>query len=154
MSILKEAMCDDSHVPARAYQRAPFWFRRWTLGRLHVCISLATDEIQDCMSKITIYNRMNYFKQTMMDEPGSHMSYAVLTKQAVGRISLSQTKDTLQWIVISSPFTSDVPRQIVAPTTPPIDLFGLGIYYSLFFLTVVLIVTTLPKAIIAWKERG
>jgi hypothetical protein len=84
----------------------------------------------------------------------SHMSYAVLTKQAVGRISLSQTKDTLQWIVISSPFTSDVPRQIVAPTTPPIDLFGLGIYYSLFFLTVVLIVATLPKAIIAWKERG
>ena len=58
MSILKEAMCDDSHVPARAYQRAPFWFRRWTLGRLHVCISLATDEIQDRMSKITIYNRL------------------------------------------------------------------------------------------------
>jgi putative transcriptional regulator len=59
MSILKEAMCDDSHVPARAYQRAPFWFRRWTLGRLHVCISLATDEIQDRMSESTIYNRLS-----------------------------------------------------------------------------------------------
>lgn len=59
MSILKEAMWDDSNVPARAYQRAPFWFRRWTFGRLHVHISLAADEIQNCMSKITIYNRLS-----------------------------------------------------------------------------------------------
>ena len=44
--------------------------------------------------------------------------------------------------------------QWIASTTQSIDLFGLGIYYGLFFLTVVLIVTTLPKAIIAWKERG
>src|SRR6266571_6366043 len=43
--------------------------------------------------------------------------------------------------------------QWIATTTQPIDLFSLGIYYGLFFLTVVLIVTTLPKAIIAWKER-
>src|SRR5712692_6134387 len=57
-------------------------------------------------------------------------------------------------LCVSSPFTSDVPRQMIAPTAQPIDLFGLGVYYGLFFLTVVLIVTTLPKAIIAWKERG
>ncbi len=44
--------------------------------------------------------------------------------------------------------------QWIASTTQSIDLFSLGIYYGLFFLTVVLIVTTLPKAIIAWRVRG
>ncbi len=75
---------------------------------------------------------MNDFKQTMMDETG----------------------DIIQWVAIDSSMASNVPGQVIAPTTRPIDLFGLGIYYGLFFLTVVLIVTTLPKALIAWKERG
>ncbi len=75
---------------------------------------------------------MNDFKQTMMDEPG----------------------DIIQWVAIDSPMASNVPGQMMAPAAQPIDLFGLGVYYGLFFLTVVLIVTTLPKALIAWKERG
>lgn len=34
------------------------------------------------------------------------------------------------------------------------DLLGLGLLYALFLLTMVLIVKTLPTAIIGWKERG
>ncbi len=62
----------------------------------------------------------------------------------------------IQWVAIPSSMTYyNASGQMIASTIPPpIDLFGLGIYYGLFFLTVVLIVTTLPKAIIAWKERG
>ena len=59
MSILKEAMWDEPGIPARSSQRPSFWFRRLTFGRLHMHISLATDEIQDCMSNITIYNRLS-----------------------------------------------------------------------------------------------
>ncbi len=36
----------------------------------------------------------------------------------------------------------------------PTDLLGLGLLYGLFLLTMVLIVKTLPTAIIGWKERG
>jgi len=59
MSILKEAMWDEPGIPARSSQRPSFWFRRLTFGRLHMHISLTADEIQDCMSKITIYNRLS-----------------------------------------------------------------------------------------------
>lgn len=83
-----------------------------------------------------------------------HVSSVMPPKQIGIVIPHPQPGETFQWIAISSPFTSNVPSQIVAPTTPPIDLFGLGIYYGLFFLTLVLIVTTLPKAIIAWKVCG
>ena len=34
------------------------------------------------------------------------------------------------------------------------DLPGLGLFYGLFLLIMVLIVKTLPTAIIGWKERG
>src|SRR6266566_5214528 len=63
------------------------------------------------------------------------------------------TKQRLQCIFAVPPKQPAV-IQWIATTIQPIDLFSLGIYYGLFFLTVVLIVTTLPKAIIAWKERG
>ena len=84
-----------------------------------------------------------------------HVSYVMPPKQPVGKIIMyTQTGAIMQWVAIDSSMASNVPGQMMAPTTHPIDLFGLGVYYSLFFLTVVLIVTTLPKAIIAWKERG
>lgn len=73
-----------------------------------------------------------------------HVYYAAPLKQPA----------VIQWIAIDSSMASNVPGQMMAPAAQPIDLFGLGVYYGLFFLTVVLIVTTLPKAIIAWKERG
>ncbi len=43
-----------------------------------------------------------------------------------------------------------------APTVSAVltDLLGLGLLYGLFLLTMVLIVKTLPTAIIGWKERG
>ena len=59
MSILKEATWDEPGIPARSAQGSSFWFRSLTFGRLHVHISLAADEIQDGMSKITIYNRLS-----------------------------------------------------------------------------------------------
>jgi len=59
MSILKEAIWDEPGIPARSSQRPSIWFRRLTFGRLHVHISLAAGEIQDCMPKITIYNRLS-----------------------------------------------------------------------------------------------
>jgi len=40
------------------------------------------------------------------------------------------------------------------PIVPSTDPLSLGIYYGLFLVTIMLIVTTLPRAIIAWKERG
>lgn len=73
-----------------------------------------------------------------------HVYYAVPPKQPA----------VIQWIAIDSSMATNMPGQMIAPTTHPIDLFSLGIYYGLFFLTVLLIITTLPKAIIAWKERG
>jgi len=73
-----------------------------------------------------------------------HVYYAVPPKQPA----------VIQWIAIDSSMASNMPGQTIAPASQSIDLFGLGVYYGLFFLTVVLIVTTLPKAIIAWKERG
>jgi hypothetical protein len=48
---------------------------------------------------------------------------------------------------------------LVRQSTPavsamPADLLGQGLLYGLFLLTMVLIVKTLPTAIIGWKERG
>jgi hypothetical protein len=73
--------------------------------------------------------------------------------------------DTAQSFIVVSPNNVDlhaavywrattVPTVLSVQSVQPIDLFGLGIYYGLFFLTIVLIVTTLPKAIIAWRVRG
>jgi putative transcriptional regulator len=59
MSILKEAIWDEPGIPARSSQPSSLWFRRLTFGRLHMHISLAAAEIQDGMSKITIYNRLS-----------------------------------------------------------------------------------------------
>ena len=59
MSILKEAIWDEPGIPARSSQPPSIWFRRLTFGRLHMHISLAAAEIQDGMSKITIYNRLS-----------------------------------------------------------------------------------------------
>jgi putative transcriptional regulator len=59
MSILKEAIWDEPGIPARSSQPSSIWFRRLTFGRLHMHISLAAAEIQDGMSKITIYNRLS-----------------------------------------------------------------------------------------------
>jgi putative transcriptional regulator len=59
MSILNEAIWDEPGIPARSSLPPSIWFRRLTFGRLHMYIYLAADEIQDGMSKITIYNRLS-----------------------------------------------------------------------------------------------
>jgi len=45
-------------------------------------------------------------------------------------------------------------RNTPAAPSPSIDLVNLGLYYGLFLVTLVLIVKTLPTAVIGWKERG
>jgi len=45
-------------------------------------------------------------------------------------------------------------RNTPAAPSPSIDLVNLGLYYGLFLVTMVLIVKTLPTAVIGWKERG
>jgi hypothetical protein len=45
-------------------------------------------------------------------------------------------------------------QNIPAAPSPSIDLVNLGLYYGLFLVTMVLIVKTLPTAVIGWKERG
>jgi hypothetical protein len=65
------------------------------------------------------------------------------------------------------PFWVSIPAQKPVPvygvgiyqSTPPVsamptDLLGMGLFYGLFFLIMVLIVKTLPTAIIGWNERG
>jgi putative transcriptional regulator len=59
MSILKEVIWDEPGIPARSSRRPSFWFRELTFGRLHMHILLAAAEIQDCMPKITLYNRLS-----------------------------------------------------------------------------------------------
>jgi len=45
-------------------------------------------------------------------------------------------------------------RNTPAAPSPSIDLVNLALYYGLFLVTMVLIVKTLPTAVIGWKERG
>ena len=45
-------------------------------------------------------------------------------------------------------------RNTPAAPSPSIDQVNLGLYYGLFLVTMVLIVKTLPTAVIGWKERG
>ncbi len=47
-----------------------------------------------------------------------------------------------------------VQQSTPAVSAMPADLLGLGLFYGLFLLIMVLIVKTLPTAIIGWKERG
>jgi hypothetical protein len=47
-----------------------------------------------------------------------------------------------------------VQQSMPAVSAMPTDLLGLGLFYGLFLLIIVLIVKTLPTAIIGWKERG
>ncbi len=127
MSILKEAMWDEPGIPPLP--------------------SAAT------VHPVAASHTMNFIVVSRTSD--LHVSYLMPPKQPVGKIIMyTQTGDINQWVAIPSSITSNVPGQVIVPTTRPIDLFGLGVYYSLFFLTIVLIVTTLPKAIIAWKERG
>jgi len=52
----------------------------------------------------------------------------------------------VSWFTIRQAIT---PAPVVSSTDP----LSLGIYYGLFLVTILLIVTTLPRAIIAWKEQ-
>jgi hypothetical protein len=75
-------------------------------------------------------------------------------------------KDLLAWSIVQKQgvlwsITTHQPNLVVfvqqsAPAVSAMstDLLGLGLLYSLFLLTMVLIVKTLPTAIIGWKERG
>jgi hypothetical protein len=47
-----------------------------------------------------------------------------------------------------------VQQSAPAVSAIPTGLLGLGLLYGLFLLTMILIVKTLPTAIIGWKERG
>lgn len=62
-------------------------------------------------------------------------------------------------LLVSIPAKQPVLAIVFDQSTPavsamPPDLVGLGLFYGLFLLTMVLIVKTLPTAIIGWKERG
>ncbi len=72
-------------------------------------------------------------------------AWGVAHKQEVVWVSITAQQPNLAILVHqSAPAVSAIPT----------DLLGLGLLYGLFLLTMVLIVKTLPTAIIGWKERG
>jgi len=102
---------------------------------------------------VAVSHTVNYIVVSRISD--LHVYYVMPPKQPVGKIiPYLQPGDAFQWVAIDSTISSNIPGQTIAPTTQAIDLFGLGLYYGLFFLTIVMIIATLPKAIIAWRERG
>lgn len=72
-------------------------------------------------------------------------AFDAIQKQRVLWVSINLQQPRLPILVHqSAPAVSAVPT----------DLLGLGLLYGLFLLTMILIVKTLPTAIIGWKERG
>jgi hypothetical protein len=72
-------------------------------------------------------------------------AWSIAQKQGVLWVSLNPHQPNLVvFVQQSAPAVSAIPT----------DLLGLGLLYGLFLLTMVLIVKTLPTAIIGWKERG
>jgi hypothetical protein len=63
-------------------------------------------------------------------------------------LKVAQQNGILYWGI--KPEVQNTP----AAPSPSIDLVNLGLYYGLFLVTMVLIVKTLPTAVIGWKERG
>ena len=71
-------------------------------------------------------------------------TWSIVQKQGVLWNITSQQPNLVVSVQQSAPAVSAIPT----------DLLGLGLLYGLFLLTMVLIVKTLPTAIIGWKERG
>ena len=74
-------------------------------------------------------------------------------------MTLDQAAHGTTWVSIPAQRPVLIYRAGIYQSTPPVsamptDLLGMGLFYGLFFLIMVLIVRTLPTAIIGWKERG
>ena len=69
--------------------------------------------------------------------------------QAMPLIQVQKSNQLLLWSV--HPVSSAQPQSIFIARTA---IFNQGIYYCLFLLVLALIIWTLPRAIIAWKERA
>jgi hypothetical protein len=67
-------------------------------------------------------------------------------------IQVTPLQVALQGSIVYWVIKPEVQNTPAAPSS--IDLVNLGLYYGLFLVTMVLIVKTLPTAVIGWKERG
>jgi hypothetical protein len=76
------------------------------------------------------------------------------SKIARAYIEVTSLKVDLQTIPVQGWIVKPELRNTPAAPSPSIDLVNLGLYYGLFLVTMVLIVKTLPTAVIGWKERG
>jgi hypothetical protein len=101
---------------------------------------------------------------TASPPPTPAVSEAPYVQTAFSYIFVNKDLETLSIVpkqgVLWS-ITSHQPNLVVlvhqsapAVSAVPTDLLGLGLLYGLFLLTMILIVKTLPTAIIGWKERG
>jgi hypothetical protein len=79
------------------------------------------------------------------------LTAAPLAANILGNAIMRSQTTTAIGMVISHPHSSPAVQTIYIARNA---LLNQGIYYALFLLTVALIVWTLPRAIIAWKERG
>jgi hypothetical protein len=73
------------------------------------------------------------------------LAWDISQAQGIGWVSIPAQQPALAILVRQS---------TPAVSAMPADLLGLGLFYGLFLLIMVLIVKTLPTAIIGWKERG
>jgi hypothetical protein len=79
------------------------------------------------------------------------LTAAPLAANILGNAIMRSQTTTAIRMVISQPHSSPAVQTIYIARNA---LLNQGIYYALFLLTVALIVWTLPRVIIAWKERG
>jgi hypothetical protein len=86
------------------------------------------------------------FPRPVISEFPSKIARA-FTEVTPQKISLQNS--TVHWWIAKPEF-----QNTPAAPSPSIDLVNLGLYYGLFLVTMVLIVKTLPTAVIGWKERG
>jgi hypothetical protein len=86
------------------------------------------------------------FPRPVISEFPSKIAHA-FTEVTPLKVTLQNS--TVHWWRVKPEF-----RKTPAAPSPSIDLVNLGLYYGLFLVTMVLIVKTLPTAVIGWKERG
>jgi hypothetical protein len=72
------------------------------------------------------------------------------------KMTLAYLQNTLQHVTLHGIYWVNKPEVLYTPPapSPSIDLVNLGLYYGLFLVTMILIVKTLPTAVIGWRERG
>jgi len=94
------------------------------------------------------------FPRPVMSEFSSIPIREVPSKIAHAFTEVTPLKVTLQNSIVHWWIVKPELRNTPAAPSPSIDLVNLGLYYGLFLVTMVLIVKTLPTAVIGWKERG